>query len=37
MHINVKYVRPDMSIIITVQAEATSRLILRKCCEMTAG
>ena len=32
MHINVKYVRPNMSIIITVQAEAMSRLILQKCC-----
>lgn len=37
MHINVKYVRPNMSIIITVQAEAMSRLILQKCCEMMWG
>lgn len=37
MHINVKYVRPNMSIIITVQAEAVSRLILQKCCEMMWG
>jgi hypothetical protein len=29
MYINVKYVRPDMSIIITVKPEA--RLIQRKC------
>lgn len=32
MHINVKYVRPNMSIIITVQAEAMSRLIPQKRC-----
>lgn len=29
MHINVKYVRPDMSIMITVKAEV--KLIQRKC------
>lgn len=37
MRINVKYVRPNMSIIITVQAGAMSRLIPQKCCQMTAG
>lgn len=35
MHINVKYARPNMSIIITVQAEAMSGLILRKWCWVT--